>query len=161
MENLKMKHGKIEVVTPGVALAMEMRRQAQQLLDQAKKLELPTRLPRGTRQDVASHAAEALKHAEGATKHTRPDGSYHVGDEGPTPELLEAVTRLITEHPRTFQELRDLTGARDNRIKGVLMRMQRDGVTLANLGTEAKAIWFCPSPEALKRLERVMKSRKR
>lgn len=152
MENLKMKNTKIETVAlnPGTALALEMRRKAEELLEQAKKLELA----RGTQRDVT-------KQAKAATTPARPDGSYHVGDEGPTGELMQVVQRMLIEHPRTFRELKDMTGAGDNRIKGVLMRLQRESTVLVNLGTDARAIWFAPGPEAMKRLERVMKTRKR
>ena len=74
---------------------------------------------------------------------------------------MQVVHRMLVEHPRTFRELKDMTGAGDNRIKGVLMRLQREGTTLVNLGSDNRAIWFAPGPEALKRLQRVMKSRKR
>lgn len=139
-------------VDPGTQLALEMRTKAQELLDTANKLEGSTRLARGT----ADVTAEAR-----AVSVTAGPGVYRVGDEGPTPELMQAVRRMLVEHPMTFQEILDMTGARANRVKGVIMRLQREGTAVVNLGTEAKAIWFCPSPEVLKRLQKIRAARVR
>jgi hypothetical protein len=78
-----------------------------------------------------------------------------VGDDGPTAELMETVKKLITERPMTFQDLLRETGARDNRIKGVLMRLQREGAKVVNLGTNSKALWFLPDEKVLVRLRRA------
>ena len=133
-------------VDSGTQLALEMRTKAQELLDTAKRLEGP-RLARGTG-DVTAEA----RAASGAIASP---GAYRVGDEGPTPELMQAVHRMLAEHPLTFQQILDMTGARANRVKGVIMRLQREGVPVVNIGTEAKAIWFCPSAEVLKRLQKI------
>lgn len=77
-----------------------------------------------------------------------------IGDEMPTPALMALVQTLITEKPHTFQELLEATGARDNRIKGVLMRLQREGAKLVNLGTQTKALWFIPNEDVMRRITR-------
>lgn len=107
--------------------------------------------------ELEEQAAELVRrlHAVRATRDLKParaSTEYFVGDEGPTPDLMATVQRMITARPMTFQEIKGETGARDNRIKGVLMRLQREGVRVVNMGTELRALWFIPSDEALKRL---------
>jgi glutaredoxin 2 len=112
------------------------------LEEQNRELAARLRSVKGTRRDLRAPSA----------------GEYHVGDEGPTPELMQVVQRMLTERAMTFQELLDATGARANRIKGVIMRLQRDGVRVVNLGTEAKALWFCPSEAVMDRLVRARRT---
>jgi hypothetical protein len=101
-------------------------------------------------------AAEALekkvKLVRGAKQVVKPHSVFYVGDEGPTDALMESVRALLKERPRTFRELLEETGARDNRIKGVIMRLQRDGEHVINLGNETKASWFIPDTVVLERL---------
>ncbi len=123
--------------------AKELREQAMSLDAQAAELARKLRQVRGTR-DLR---------AKGTTW-------SQVGDNGPTGELLEVVQRMITEHPMTFQELLDRTGARANRIKGVIMRLQRNGVKVVNMGTETKALWFAPSASVWQRLQLTLKARR-
>src|SRR5574341_2696364 len=86
----------------------------------------------------------------------KPTPLNYVGDEGPTGELMEAVRRLITERPQSHQDLLLATGARADRIKGGLMRIQReDESRLVNLGTETRALWFIPDVATLNRLRRI------
>lgn len=116
--------------------------QARQLRLQAEELERKVKLARGTRD-------------------LKPKDTNHVGDETSTAELVDAITRLLRVKPMTFQELLEATGARDNRIKGVLMRMQRVGMRLVNLGTEQKALWFLPSDEVFVRIMRAKRATQR
>ncbi len=95
--------------------------------------------------------AEELERRVAMVKGTRDKVSF-VGDGGSTEELMATVQRLITEHPLTFQELLERTGARDNRIKGVLMRLQREGVKVYNIGLQSRAIWFIPNEDVLLKL---------
>jgi hypothetical protein len=113
------------------------------LKQQADALEKKIALARGT-EDVTAIARKVAR---------RPT-EYFVGDEGPTPELYAAVDRMLRTRRMTFQELLDATGARANRIKGVLMRLQRDEVPLMNLGDERRAIWFIPDQGSMQRLAR-------
>ena len=119
--------------------------EARQIRLQAEALEKRVRLARGTQRD--------LKPANVIVKPAR--GPYYVGDEGPTEELMVVVRTALTERPMRFQELLDATGARDNRIKGVIMRLQREGKRVVNMGDDNKALWFAPTDEVLKRIMRV------
>lgn len=86
-------------------------------------------------------------------------GPHWVGDDGPTSELMQAIRNFITERPHPFQEILEATGARDNRIKGVIMRLQREGVRIVDVAPEGtgKAMWFIPSEAVLERLARVQR----
>lgn len=122
--------------------------QARQLRQQAENLERQVRMARGTQNNLKSNNV--------VVKPTR--GPYWVGDEGPTDELMAAVWRLLLERPCRFQEILDATGARDNRVKGVIMRLQREGKRVVNLGDPVKALWFAPSDEVLKRILRAKRN---
>lgn len=88
----------------------------------------------------------------------RSPSDAYVGDDGPTAELMAKVRDLISERPLLLQDLIYATGARPNRLKGVLMRLQREeGATLVNLGTETRALWFMPDEETLKRIRKAVK----
>lgn len=127
-------------------LALTLREKAAELTRAADELVAKTRLARGTRDNV-----KPLTRAS----------EYHVGNEGPTAELLEVVKTMLTGHARTFREILDATGAGDNRIKGVLMRMQREGVNLVNVGTDTRALWTIMSPEAYARIRAAMEAKRR
>ncbi len=149
-----------------VTEAAELRERTASLSEQAEQLARKMRSVRGTRdmkKPVAtaaavvpsSHTSLARRAPARRADHPAPVGrgtESYVGDESSTAELMTTVQRLITERPSTFRELLDATGARDNRIKGVIMRLQRDGLDVVNLGNEARALWFIPNPELLKRL---------
>lgn len=79
-------------------------------------------------------------------------GPYWCGDEGPTDELMTAVWRMLLDRPYRFREIVEATGAGENRIKGVIMRLQREGKRVVNIGEPTKALWFAPSDEVLKRI---------
>lgn len=124
--------------------------QARQLRLQAEELEKSARHARGTKRSVPPpHAGRVI------VKPAR--GPHWVGDEGPTEQLMAAVQSLLLERPLRFVELLEATGARDNRIKGVIMRLQREGVRVVDVAPEGtgKALWFIPSDEVLNRLTRV------
>lgn len=125
--------------------------QARQLRLQAEELEKTARHARGTKRDVSPHAGRVI------VKPAR--GPYWVGDEGPTEQLMAVVQQLLTERALRFVELLEATGARDNRIKGVIMRLQREGVRVVDVAPEGtgKALWFIPSDEVLQRLTRVQR----
>jgi hypothetical protein len=129
--------------------AVDLVEQARQLRIQAEELEKTARHARGTRNRSPTGRFVA------GPKHS----ADWVGDEGTTEELMAVVQRMITERPRRFAELLEATGARDNRIKGVLMRLQREGVRVVDVAPEGtgKALWFIPSDEALTRIRRAAK----
>lgn len=116
--------------------------QARQLRMQLEALE--KQVARGTHREVRTGPAIV------APKH----GPYYVGDEGPTEQLMSVIKDMLTEHPMRFQQILEATGARENRIKGVIMRLQRDGVRVVDVASEGagKALWFIPSDEVLKRI---------
>lgn len=93
----------------------------------------------------------------------KPSGPHYVGDEGPTEQLMSVVKLMLEERPMRLQEILDATGARDNRVKGVLMRLQREGVRLVDVAPEGtgKALWFIPSDAVLARLMRVKRATER
>lgn len=115
---------------------------AKRLQKEADELQSKLRIARGTRENV---------------KQARIDTTYFVGDEGPTPELYNAVEHMLRQRSMTFQELLDETGARANRIKGVLMRMQRDEKPLVNLGNDRKALWRVADPGMVRQLRAALR----
>lgn len=127
--------------------------EARQLRLQAEELERKVRMARGT--------ARMRKPTNVIVKPAR--GEHYVGDEGPTEQLMAAVRALLTERPHTFQEILEATGARDNRIKGVIMRLQRDGVRVVDLAPTGtgKARWFIPSDEIMRRISRAKRATER
>jgi hypothetical protein len=115
------------------ALRNEMAK-VQETLDESRAaLEKMMRFARGT-QDNLSKITKA-----------KTDPRNWVGDNGPTGELLMVIRRMLTTREYTFKELLAETGARDNRIKGVIMRLQRNGVNVVNNGTETRALWHIPA----------------
>lgn len=67
---------------------------------------------------------------------------WAVGDEGETAELRESVAKLLRYRPMTLQEIVEATGARRNRISGVLVKLQVRGFPVQNLGDGQRAVWF-------------------
>lgn len=69
---------------------------------------------------------------------------WRPGDEGATPDLVEAVAGLIAWRPLTLRQLVDATGARRNRISGALVRLRESGAKLENHGRQHRggtAVW--------------------
>ncbi len=75
------------------------------------------------------------------TQDIRKKSPLFVGDEGPTSELKAVVKQAISVRGMTLQELSDVTGARRNRISGVLVKLQLDGEKVVNEGDGYRAIW--------------------
>ena len=126
--------------------------QARQLRLQAEALEKAARLARGTQGPTRAWPAPSGWPAVPPAR-----GPYWVGDEGTTEELMAVMQKMLVVRPWRFVELLEATGARDNRIKGVLMRLQREGVRVVDVspGGTHKALWFIPSDAVLVRLQRV------
>jgi len=72
---------------------------------------------------------------------TEPRWHWRIGDETPTDELGLEIERILRERPSTLQELITFSGARRNRISGVLVRLQVAGVPIVNLGDGRRAVW--------------------
>lgn len=123
--------------------------ESRQLRLQAEALEKKVALARGT-QRIPKTGSVIVK----------PSGPYYVGDEGPTEQLMSVVQTMLTERPMRLTEILDATGARDNRVKGVLMRLQREGVRLVDVAPEGsgKALWFIPSDAVIAKLARVKRA---
>lgn len=81
-------------------------------------------------------------------------GPYWIGDGTSFATATEAVTRYITEQPRTRQDIIDATGIRGNRVNGILHRMQVRGLPLKNLGDGRRAIWYLPAQRRSQRVTR-------
>ena len=96
---------------------------------------------------TAEELSRRLRHVKATRELSTP-----IGDDTTTAVISSAVERLLRERPMLFRDLLEATGARDNRIKGVIMRLQREGVDVVNLGNEQRALWFIPNQELLKRL---------
>lgn len=75
-----------------------------------------------------------------------PRWTWVAGDEIATSELYALVERLLREQPMYTHEIVAATGARQNRINGVLVRLQRDRRGVVNLGSRVKARWFAIPP---------------
>jgi hypothetical protein len=125
--------------------------EARQLRLQAEALEKKVRMARGTQRVEKPTGNVLVKPAR---------GPYWVGDEGPTEELMAVVKAMLEERPLRFQEILEQTGARDNRIKGVIMRLQREQVRVVDIAPEGtgKAVWFIPSDAVLERITRAKRA---
>jgi hypothetical protein len=70
-----------------------------------------------------------------------------VGDHA-SPEKLEATVRfLCSDAPRSMQELVDLTGARQSRVNGARLQLERNQERIVNLGTGKYARWYLLPPQ--------------
>lgn len=129
--------------------------EARQLRLQAEELEKKVQLARGTQR--------VKRQTMGAAMVKPAKGPHWVGDEGTTEELMDTVAKMLRERPWRFVELLEATGARDNRIKGVIMRLQREGVRVVDVAPEGtgKALWFIPSDAVMARLMRAKRATER
>ena len=134
--------------------SIDLVEQARQLRLQAEELEKNARHARGTQRN----AAPTPVYGRPIVKPAR--GPHWVGDEGSTEQLMDTIHAMLVERPLRFAEILEATGARDNRIKGVIMRLQREGVRVVDVAPEGtgKAIWFIPSDEVLVRLQRAKRA---
>lgn len=139
------------------------------LVEQARQLRL--RFEEQAKQ--VAKLEKDIQHARGTARMKRPTGyenvivkpahgPHYVGDDGPTDELMRAVQALLMERPMTFQDILEATGARDNRVKGSITALQREGVRVVDIAPEGtrKARWFIPSDKALERLERLVRAKR-
>lgn len=125
-----------------VEMARQARLRAEEDAKAFAELEKRAKLARGTR-DVKPSGNVIVKPAR---------GPYWVGDEGPTDELKTMIWRMLLDRPYRFREIVEATGAGENRIKGAIMALQREGKRVVNIGDPAKALWFAPTDEVLKRI---------
>jgi hypothetical protein len=88
--------------------------------------------------EVARQAAE-LEQIVVRARGTR-DFAKPIGDDAPASVLQAEVERLLAIKPRTHQELVTLTGARTNRISGIVFRLYETGA-VRNTGLPHRALW--------------------
>jgi biotin operon repressor len=72
-------------------------------------------------------------------------GKWWIGDETSTDELIAKVHEVISNRPRTLQELHEVIGASRARVSGAIVRLQVNGYPVQNLGTKYRALWWLPS----------------
>jgi hypothetical protein len=79
-----------------------------------------------------------------------------VGDGAATTDINKAVEALVRFKPMRFPELLAATGARQGRVSGAIVALQRDPKgRLVNLDTAVRARWFMlPDGVSLSRLKR-------
>lgn len=70
---------------------------------------------------------------------------YWIGDNTDATQVYATVISVVSERPRTRAEIVELTGVSPNRINSALVKAQRDGIPLKNLGNQAKAVWYVPT----------------
>lgn len=126
--------------------------EARQLRMQAEELEKKVQHARGTAR-MRKPTLQARPNV--IVKPAR--GPYWLGNDGTTRDLMDAIARMLMERPWLYRDIVEATGAGENRIKGAITALQREGrrvVDVAPPGT-GKALWFIPSPEVLDRIARV------
>lgn len=59
--------------------------------------------------------------------------------------LYTSTETLLSERPHTFRELcmaLKIDGEQENSLKSIIVRLQRDGKPIVNLGNGSRAIWW-------------------
>lgn len=88
----------------------------------------------------------------------RPAGEY-AQHATPASELYRQVRAALADKPYTFRDLCVAVGIAhegENRVKSVIVRLQRDGHPVVNLGTSQRAIWWI---DAHDRITAIMTTR--
>jgi hypothetical protein len=74
-------------------------------------------------------------------------------------DLIDRVRKMLQDRPMAFADIVNATNEKENTIKAVLTRMQRDEELLLNIGQANKALWFIFAPRVasrvLKRLDEL------
>jgi hypothetical protein len=84
----------------------------------------------------------ARQHLYNAGTADAPAWHWIVDDGADTARANASILALIKYRPMTFAELGAATGVRPGRISGAMVRFQRDGLRLVNLGAPNHARWF-------------------
>ncbi len=101
-----------------------------------------------TQLNELTNQVAALKRKQLASK---PEGGrWWIGDETSTDELIWKVQEVISNRPRTLQEIHEVTGASRARCSGALVRLQVNGLPVQNLGTRYRALWWLPTTKKRK-----------
>lgn len=132
--------------TPPASLAEQLAslltREAQDTASAAAALGVPV----GRIRPLMDAMRDALKiHNIGSE--VEPRWQHVLGDDCSPADLRALVLRLISERPFSHRELCIVTGARENRISGVLADLREEpGTRVANLGNGSKGRWFLLPP---------------
>ena len=65
--------------------------------------------------------------------------------------LRAKIKDLISERAYTLAEIVKLTGETSQRCSAAIVKLQKQGVRVVNLGNRRLALWFAPSDEILAR----------
>lgn len=140
--------------------ARQLRIQQEALTLQAQELEKKVQHARGT----ARIKRETAKTVPGKNLIVKPSRSkYWVGNEGTTRDLMDAIERMLMERPWLYRDIVEATGAGENRIKGAITALQREGRRVVDVAPEGtgKALWFIPSEQVMERIMRVKRATER
>lgn len=127
--------------------------EARQLRIHAEELEKKVKLARGT---------ERIKRQTAKTNViVKPSRSpYWTGNEGTTRALMDVIEKMLMERPWLYRDIVEATEAGENRIKGAITALQREGRRVVDVAPEGagKALWFIPSDAVLQRIMRVKRA---
>ncbi len=131
--------------------------EARQLRIQAEQLEKKVQFARGTRRTAKTVPARP----QVIVKPSR--SPYWTGNEGTTRELMQMIEKMLTERPWLYRDIVEATEAGENRVKGAITALQREGRRVVDVAPEGtgRALWFIPSDEVLTRLMRVKRATER
>lgn len=141
--------------------ARQLRVRQEELARETHELEKKVQLARGTARIKRETSKTVPGRPNVIVKPAR--GPYWTGNEGTTRDLMDTIERMLTEHPWLYRDICEATGAGENRIKGAITALQREGrrvVDVAPPGT-GKARWFIPHPEVMDRIVRVKRATER
>lgn len=125
---------------------------------QVEELEKKVQLARGTQRVKRQTAKTVPGLPQLIVKPTR--SPYWTGDDGSTRELMQMIETMLKVHPWLLRDIIAATEAGENRVKGAMVRLQREGhgvYDVAPPGT-GKALWFLPDPQVLERLVRARRA---
>jgi hypothetical protein len=123
-------NGSTHTIEQLAATVVQLADHTRHLAEQTAKLEADLKLARGTREIVTKPSTEY---------------SSREPDDVSTSALYERVLKMITGRPMTYRAILDETQAQENRIRGIMVRLQRDGHGVVNLGNGRRAIYFVPT----------------
>lgn len=135
--------------------------EARQLRIHAEELEKKVQFARGT-QRVKRYTAKTVPGRPQVI--VKPSRSvYWTGNDGTTRDLMSMIERMLTERPWLYRDIVEATGAGENRVKGAITALQREGHRVVDVAPEGtgKALWFIPSAEVMERIMRVKRATER
>lgn len=132
------------------AQAHSLAQRGLELAIDAEKLESQIRLARGTREIEPMTLAEA--ESIPVAVNDKPSDQVRADGESSTRDVINQVRTMLEARPCTFRELKEACQVSDNRLKGVIVQLQRAEIGLLNLGSPARASWYVPSASTRKAL---------